>query len=105
MQCPVYRCDRTDNQDAPGLPPAAPNQPSSHENAHIWLPVSSTRSPCLLDRKRRWSIGPLRQLSSTQDGSVRRFHQRAVGPLLDQYIAENVLWEDELDGEDYADSR
>lgn len=101
----MFQCRRTDNLHEPGLPPAAPNQPLAHENAHIWLPRSSTRSSRLLDRKRCWSIRPLRQLSSAEDGSVWRFHQRAVGPLLDQYTAENVFREDGSDREDYADSR
>ena len=101
----IYLCGRIDDQRALGLPQAAPDPPPSHENAHIWLPVGSTRSFGLLDRKRCWAIWPLRQFSSAQDGSVRRFHQRAVGSLLDQNTAENVFREDGFDGEDYADSR
>lgn len=101
----MFQCDGTDNHYASGLPSAPPNQPPSHQDAHIWLPLSSTRSPSLLDRKRCRSIRPLHKLPSAQDGSVWRFHQRAIGPLLNQYTAEDVFRQDEFDGEDYADSR
>lgn len=35
-----------------GLPSAAPEEPSSHKDAHIWHIVSSTRSARILDRER-----------------------------------------------------
>ena len=100
---PQFHYGKTDNHHASGLSPAAPNQPTSHEDAHIWLPRGSTRAHSFMGCKRCRSIRPLPQLSSAQDGSVWRFHQRAARPLPDQHTAEDVLWEDELDRKDYAD--
>ena len=57
-----------------GLPPAAPEEPSPHKDAHIWHTFSSTRSDRILDRERCQQAWPLRQLSSAQDGCLRRVH-------------------------------
>jgi len=43
--------DETDMHRLLGLPFAATEQPPPHEDAHIGLPVSSTRSPCVMDRE------------------------------------------------------
>lgn len=44
---------KTDRHGLLGIPFAAPEQPPPHKDAHIWLPVSSTGNPCVLDREGR----------------------------------------------------
>ena len=44
--------DSRTNGYSSGLSPAASKEPSPNEDAHIWNAISSTRSPCVLDRQR-----------------------------------------------------
>lgn len=86
-----------------GLPPAAPEQPPAHEDAHIRQSCRATGSACVVDRARQKQAWLLYQLAGAEDGRLRRFHQRALGPCPHQHLAETVCWQDQLEGEDLAD--
>lgn len=73
------------------LPSAAPEQPSPHKDAHIWLIGGSPRSSCVMDREGCQQTWPLHQLSRAQDGCIRCLHQRTSGALPDPHPTKGVL--------------
>lgn len=94
----------TDCANTTGLPQAASNEPSSHQDADIRLSIGDTRTSRVMDgqgQEQEWSLP---HIASTKDGGVRRIHQCSPWPRLDQYTTKALLWPHEFEGQDSADS-
>ena len=56
-----------------------------------------------MDRARPKQARTLLHLQGSQDGHLRRIHQRAIRARFDLSPAENVPWADKLEGQDSSD--
>jgi len=68
---------------ATGIPQAAAEQPAAHQDADLGHPFRPTRVFGLVDCARQEQVGPLLHLARSQDGHLRRPHQRAPWTRLD----------------------
>lgn len=86
-----------------GLSQTTPGKPATHQDAYLWYARRSTRVPSLVDRARPKQAWTLLYLQGSQDGHLRRIHQRAIRARPDLSPAENVPRADKLEGQDTPD--